>query len=84
MTGKRFEAPRFDWNILAALGALSEMRTHWSDGRALLTGELFPAERISSPVQPVAAPPDLCLGKIEAAAGRPVSVAAVADCEVMP
>ena len=76
MTGKRFEAPRPAWNILKRLGQLADgYDPDWNR---------VPAERISSPVQPVTAPPDLCPGKIETGAGRPVSVAAVGDCEVMP
>jgi len=76
MTGKRFDPPRPAWNILKRLGQLADgYDPDWNR---------VPVERIPSPVQPVAAPPDLRPGKIETTAGRPVSVAAVRDCEAMP
>lgn len=76
MSGKRFEAPRPAWNILKRLGQLADgYDVNWNRPDA---------GRISSPVQPISAPADLCPGKIATGAGRPVSVGAGGADEVMP
>ena len=65
MSGKRFEAPRPAWNILKRLGQLADgYDPDWNR---------VPAERISSPVQPVTARADYCIGQTP---GRPVVPAA--------
>lgn len=68
MTGKRFEAPRPDWNILKRLGQLADgFDVDWSP---------LHAPRNPSPVEASPGPADLCPGKSEASPARPTSVRA--------
>lgn len=71
MSGKRFEAPRPDWNILKRLGQIADgFDVDWSRD---------PAPINSSPVEAFSGPADYCIGKTPERAGRPVSVAAAGD-----
>lgn len=66
MTGKRFEAPRPDWNILKRLGQLADgFDVDWSP---------LHTPRNPSPVEASPGPADLCPGKSEASPARPTSV----------
>ncbi len=75
MSGKRFEAPRPDWNILRRLGELAQMRTHESDGRSVTNNPDFlpDARSDSSPLQTFFGPADYCIGQ---APDRPAAPAA--------
>ncbi len=75
MTGKRFEYPRPDWNILRRLGQLAQMPSHESDGRSIRTGEPLPDARSDrSPLETFYGPADYCIGKTVVSPARPVSV----------
>lgn len=66
MTGKRFEAPRPDWNILKRLGQLA-------DGFDVDRSPLHAGSN-PSPVEASPGPADYCIGKSEASPARPTSV----------
>lgn len=71
MTGKRFEAPRPDWNILKRLGQLADgFDVDWSRDPDFLPD----ARSDRSPLQTFFGPADYCIGKTLPAPDSPVSV----------